>query len=1159
MSLLLCNLPGYGLTREMTSRTEALAAEVENQLAAFADADVIHTLFKTGKFRVVAHRDSFPAAVKRIAGTNAVRFAAVWEQKTDTVWIDAALRHNPGFKADVIATAAFAHRAAGDDLLESYLENQLSRLYGNFGEIYANRDQYTDILDILFGVRFLRGARTADSPAWQNRVTWSVAVVMLEKLKDGKTLDSSRRDAGFWHRAPVRKTLRRLGMGLTVPPELALLRLKDWADGKLKNQAARRPGILNPFTRCGEPLFKVVGRAANGFPTLSDWFGTDDIPQSELPSGLTPFTGPDEALQSPDESDGIHFQPPQSHPLGSYDVRPAAVLRTTASAGWKRDAAGKLQAVLLKNSLESWGDTEVADGPVYPFIATERETPVVISGVAVEDNLTEAYYSVSIGRKTVKPSDRYTVYAAGWSRQATLLRAGVPLTCHLVFWALGNLPEAPGLKNIDMAFYRRCGVVKSIKNLGVLGGRRYSAVSVAWTNPEFKNVPVIMPVASASHLTKGDKIAPVGILVAGAFFHHTPVTAEEDRVRWLPPSRRDLKNDGTDETVARLRRRWTERATYENALAYAATMRPFTRRARAQRREWLLHLRTPAALFLAAQQMLADTEYHDETLPAVIYTAGQFLAAGFPPAVDWLLDDRHLSIVQRIPGLLAGSLLTEQLVHAPSAKLLAFFGEQLLQVTPRQPHDEAEALHWLMTAAARGSVPAQLRAAECCARGIGCPASVGKALSLLTLLLRNTGNPQIFYFVGGLQLLGEAFYDADAYERRRAILERVKNPGRTGDWILLILHLIYDEYPETEGYAPRAAAVALAQWIMERTGVSTAAPLLKLARTEMQSAQEEEGAHLARDFTPWTWLGIKEPTEPLTFASLINPISDALMRSLQSEAFFDDLTDHIGEDHEESFLQFVEEHVVRMSPGLAKETDNPSSDGIELGAYVGIADTGHFAGSTPALGCVRAGDKTKAGKSFYFPFFPEGLPVTFRPEEAYSTHENAAGFLRIELQDENGFPVKSLVAFDPLWPLLWRTYEPHQNYRGVLAGVAEKVFTPPEELKAERFYAVFEDTLTEAPATAGQAGLYAAGGKLESIETDYAEIAGLTVAKLTLTFKLGGREWRHFPVFISKARLELSFPKGLPAAGSLIFTEVNLHCLTLARKEPTSYAGYTLQ
>ena len=70
----------------------------------------------------------------------------------------------------------------------------------------------------------------------------------------------------------------------------------------------------------------------------------------------------------------------------------------------------------------------------------------------VEVKLTEAYYSVSIGRKTVKPSDRYTVYAAGWSRQATLLRAGVPLTCHLAFWALGNLPETPGLKNIDIAF-----------------------------------------------------------------------------------------------------------------------------------------------------------------------------------------------------------------------------------------------------------------------------------------------------------------------------------------------------------------------------------------------------------------------------------------------------------------------------------------------------------------------------------------------------------------------------------------------------------------------------------------------------------------------------------------------------------------------------------
>ena len=83
-------------------------------------------------------------------------------------------------------------------------------------------------------------------------------------------------------------------------------------------------------------------------------------------------------------------------------------------------------------------------------------------------------------------------------------------------------------------------------------------------------------------------------------------------------------------------------------------MRPFTRRARAQRREWLLHLSTPAALFLATQQMLADTEYHDETLPAVIYTAGQFLAAGFPPAVDWLLDDRHLSIVQTDSGASRG-------------------------------------------------------------------------------------------------------------------------------------------------------------------------------------------------------------------------------------------------------------------------------------------------------------------------------------------------------------------------------------------------------------------------------------------------------------------------------------------------------------------------
>ena len=1152
MSLFLCNLPGYGLTREITSRTETLSDEVEQLLTEFTHDDVIHTLFKTGKFRVAAHADALPASLKRWAYVSAVRFAAFWDAKTDTVWIDASLRHNPGFMADVIATAAFAHRSPGDELLERHLDRELSRLYEQVDDFKADPGQNSDILDILLGLKLLRGARTAESPFWQNRLTWSVAVVMLEKLKNGSTKGLQKRDAGRWHTSPNRRTLKKIGVGLTVPPELALLRLKDWAEGKFTARADKTAGIVNPYARRGVPLAAVAARASHAFPVLTDWFGAKPIPAGELPSALTPFTGPEEAVSQIDAADGMPFQPAHPHPLGSFDVRPAAILRTTASADWKSDAEGKLQAVLLKNTLESWGETESAEGPVYPFVATEHEIPVTVTGVEVADNLAEAYLTVTLGSAAGKTDQPYTVYDAGWSQHAVLLRAEVALTCHMVFWAVPSATEQ------SLPTYEFTGTVKSVKALGMLAGDRYSVVTVTWKKKALKGVPLVVPTAEAENLQSGETIRRMGLLVAGAFFHHTPVTRFEDRVRFLPPTRRELTSEPSDETLPQLRRRWSQTPTYENKLAYAATLRPNTEYNQRRRRRWLVKLDTPASIFLASQQILTDPASIQGAMTAALFTAGQFLAAGYPPAADWLLAKKQFSIAQRLQGLLAESLLQLKFVHTPEAQILAFRGEQLLHWPHPHPHDETEGLHWLMAAAARGSVPAQMRAAECYARGVGTPASLGHALALLTLLLKSTGNPQIFYLLGGLQLVGETFYDADPYERRRVIAERAVNPGRTGDWMLLILHLIYEDYPESEGCAPKAAAVALAQWVMERTGVSTAAPLLKLAREELQNAQEE-GAALTKDFTPWQWLGIKEPTEPVTFVSLINPLSDVLMRSLQSEAFFDDLTNHLGEAHEETFLQFVEKHIVRMSPGLAQETENPSLDGIELGAYVGIADTGVFAGTTPALGCVRAADPKKAGKSFYFPFFPEGLAVTFRPEEAYATHENAAGFLRLEVEDENGFPVKSLVAFDPLWALLWRTYEPHQTYRGLLAGVAEKVFTPPAEMNAGRFYDVFEDTVTEAPAVGEMSGLYAVGGRLESLETDYTEIAGLTVTRLMLTLKIGGREWRHFPVFVSKARLERSFPKGLPEVGSLIFTEVNLHCLSLEREDLSSYAGYTLQ
>ncbi len=1160
MTTLLAAVPGYGLTREMRSRTDVLTTEVQTLLARRLGDDLTNALFKKGLFRTVPHFDALPAAVKRDAGGSVLRFPAHWDREQRCVWIDASLRHGPSFATDVIASAAWMREMPGDKLLDDHLDAALCRLYKRYVTDFAQDTRQTSIRDLLQRFRLVRGARTPDAPRYQRTPMWGLAVVVLEHLSKEKIQEVVSPETQRWFEHPGQKTLKALGFGLTTPAELCFLRLQAWAaqedNRSVLIHEAGQPG--NVYAARGLPLAVVTEAAELSFPAFQDWFGAKAQAPADSPDALSPFTGPDDAVAHYGTTDIVRFAPAADRPLGSFDVRPAAVLTATVSV--RRDPDKKEQAVILHHRIESRGESESRPGPVFPFVETGRETTVVIRRCQTAETLDEAWLELTIPGKTPV---NVTAYAAHWAHAAGVLRAETPLTTHLWCWATQVTREAdPRPSHWRQATAKNAlptvsaaARVTSVKPLGDLLGRPYWIVEADWGVKALAQTVLVMPVESLPDLQTGDRILVRGLLAAGAFFPHTPEATAEVRRRQLPPTRRQLAAEG--ESVARHRRELITHPTAEGRITHAATRRTLSPRLARKRLSELVRCNTLATVFLALQQALRMPSERMTHLPEILFTAGQLLAAGYEPAYRWLLQSDVIDLIPELPGIVVNNLFFRLSLFADHAGTMRFLGDRLTEEPGKTPHDKTEGLHWLFASAARGHVPSFLRCARCLALGEGVAPSMDQCLAIVSSMLRVSGSPEIFYLYGALQLMGADFYRMNWEGRRAAVIEHVKTDGRPGDWVLLILHLLFEAYPESEGRKPLYAAWHVAQRLIERTGVTTATQLVKLAEGRLLESEREA----AEAFDAWGWLQLKAPAAPTSFEELTNPLSETLARCLQSEAFFDDLAESLGAGNEASFLKFVTDHLVPMSPGLAADADNPSADGVEVAAYVGIADTGNFAGTTPALGCIRAADRLNEGRPFFFPFFPEGLAVRFRLEEAYATNDDAAAFLRIELQDKNDFPLKSLVAFDPLWTLIHSSYEINTLYRGSLTAIAEKVFTAPPEMKpaTEGFMTAFEDTVTETPPGADRPGLYACGGRLETIEPDFTDIAGLAVARLLLTIRLGGRAVEHFPVYISKPRLEAAFPQGLPAAGDIVFAEINLHCLVKAVAEDFSHAGRTLQ
>ncbi len=1157
MTTLLAAVPGYGLTREMRSRTDVLTAEVRDLLARRLGDDITDALFTKKRLRVTPHFDALTMRVKSDAGGNALRFPALWDRKEKCVWIDASFKNAPSFATDVIASAAWMRQMPGDKRLALYLSNQLCHLYDEYHTKYVTDPKAAKIRSILERFRLVRGCRTPDAPRYQRHPAWALSVIILEQLAAQRLADTVLPETQHWFDHPTEKTLKGLGSGITAPAELCYLRLKAWAEAAANDADdmfdAGAPE--NSYAARGLPLAAVTVAPTRPFPAFEDWFGfpEDDLLESDRPAHFVPYTGPAEAVAHYGPSDAAPFTPSTDRPLGSFDVRPAAVLRATGSH--RRHPEKKEQTAVLHNTIDSWGENETLAGPVFPYVETGRETTVIIRRCEPAETLTQAWLSLECH------GQYFTAYATHWAHAAGELRADTPLTACLTLWTtkasvmtdnprLTLKKATKGLPTVSATVR-----VKSVTPLEPVFHRPCRLVTAAWSKRALEEVALVLPEGACPDAKAGDFLCVEGILCAGAFFQNTPEARAERAGRKLPLTRDLLRELGRP--IAPMRRELITHPTAEGRFIHAATMRPRTLEAARRRLIRLVRCDTPASHYLSLKQALAIPSERVQHLPEFLYTLGQLLAGGFDPAARWIAEPVVMDRLTFFPGLVFTNLFQRLALHSDDPRTMCFFGDQLSRLATASPHDKAEGNHWLFASAARGFEPAILRCAKCLALGDGVPPSMNQCLGLVAALLRNSGDPEIFYLYGALQVMGADFYRADSEARRRAVVDRVKADGRPSDWVLLILHLLFEPYPESAGRQPLYAAWHVARCLIERTGVSTVSQLMHLAESRLQP--EEKPA--AEAFDAWSWLKMKAPVTPTTLAELTNPISEALIRCLQSSAFFEDLTESLGADNEASFLQFVEKHLVPMSPGIAADCANPTADGIEVAAYVGIADTSKFAGTTPALGCIRAADPGRAGQSFFFPFLPEGLAVQFRLEEAYSTHDQAAAFLRTELQDENGFPIKSIVAFDPLWALTHDAYSLNTTYRGVLSAVAEKVFTAPDDMKpaTDGFMSSFDDTLTETQPGAERPGLYACGGRLEAIDTDFTDIAGLAVARLLVTVRLAGRFIEHFPIYVSKARLERAFPKALPAPGTIVFAEINLHCLAMSVAEDYSHAGHTLQ
>lgn len=1169
MSTILAAIPGYGLTREILSRRDVLTEKVRDVLARATGNDLTDDLMRQGKWRVVPHFDALPLSIKRLAGASAVRTASFFDAANDAVWIDANRRFDPGFAADVIATSAFAHPAKGDDILSAFLQVRLTETTQDYPYL-RKEDNVEHILRFFNCVNFLLGARTQDTPHWQRGTLWSMAVAFLEKQE--KPVVDRHAQAHLWRKKPTRETLAKIELDVGLPADLALLRLADWRDGKLKQVrpsecvALDMPNI-NPMTPIGVPLDVVTKASLRPFPSETDWFG-QIIPEKARPSALRPYCGPAGAIAQLGGMDSVHFSPENERPVGSYDVRPAALLRAFSSL----PRGNKLpDANILTNHVEAWGENEATAGSLFPIIETIRETRVLVTAAEVAGDLTQAWLSLTLIAKsdTCRLPSREPViaHAAMWAHEAAILRADTPLTAHLAFWGqdiLAATPQHLGIteypEDNTLPLYRVAVTVKFVKELRILPVKPYVLIDVDWGSKTLANVPIVLPAHVAANLKKGDHLCVRGLFTVGAIFPHTKEARREHVARNLPPTRNMLKKTGR---LLEERRNRKLIPCVENQLFWWSTYRPRRAKDLLAKIRHLANTSTPAGHFLAIQGLQTLPSSFADLFPTVLGTLGQLVAAGHEPTIDWLTsitlyartpNPTGEAIFKAMPDTVVAALRRYAVNQGDHRALLMQGVDQLTGCAPAS-YEETLGLHWVLSTASRGFVPARLRAAQCFALGEGVPASMEVCLKLIADVLKEQGNPDVFALFGTLQLMGADYYRADVFSRRKAIVDRVRTSGRTGDWVLLILHLLCERYPKEEGKKPIFAALRLATWLTERSSVTTAAPLIDLAKVQLTTSDQLE----ANAFDAWGWLKITPPQGRVTFAELINPLSDTLSDCLQGNAFFEDLAENLGEGNEASFLSFVETHLVPMQPGLAKDHTNPTTDGVELAAYLGISDTPALPGTAPALACIRASDKRHAGQSLFFPFFPDGLGVTYRIEEAYATADNAAGFIRIEVTDENGFPLRSIVAFDPIWPVVHEEYDPFDRYDGTLCGVAENIFVAPPSIKQADMMNTFDDTLTEAPAGVVKAGLYACGGKLETIDIDYDEIAGVAMSRVLLTIRLGKRCLPHFPVYLSKARLTASFPDGLPAAGTSVFAEVNLHCLATQVHKELIHESHTLQ
>lgn len=779
------------------------------------------------------------------------------------------------------------------------------------------------------------------------------------------------------------------------------------------------------------------------------------------------------------------------HPLSDLSLRPLARLNPRMIQDPKRSRLN-----IIRNSITDFPYKEIDFASIVPYLSRPIEKTGEITRVDVSKKLDWAVIDLALAGRTEKIRALHSL----WAMQATRLKTHTKYNIELSFWAQSVRMAEEGEKRARARSDSKFPFV-TLKAKFQKVDKTYSAAALDFVTMKCSTAigPLLITIPKRflpkEPFQRGDKLSFEGFYIVGEF-------VEDLRDLGLPSL--FLPN----ENKLWVRRYYCRCLSTPGASQFflATTMKPrskYFRRTRRRLLEKAADLNFAPALMLAATSTLFGSELYETGGIKATHQLAKAAIQSYLPALRFLaLTNAGDDIVPEDIKIELLRILASEF-DDPKAQLAYYKATQTTALYQDENVEGIAQTAWLVQSVAHGEAQANFLLAKAHALGLGITQSIELAQIVLEGALRN-GTDAASYWLAGFGRFHENFFTMPELEKEASFKSFVSS----GIPYALVLLGLYYQYGECENPKARLLAYAL----FRETENTLHDYESKRLREKIEKRLTPEEKSQLEFFELWKELGINKPADSVSIMKLTTPLLPAPL--LFHIGFLQTLDSDYEDKPTEKIRQLVSFIVENSQPVYLESEKRPEAPTKISNALYGYGmPEGALNFDRSAL-IYAKGIEENYSNAFWnvpsvYPIFHGGSPTSFYLTGASEELDHDCGVLDIAAFSDAIGPARKFRAFDPLWPLLKKSYRTNVRYQGTLYGFAHSAkfgASPYETMPKDAVEYIQElrkqhaeiENIVGITAENEEQALYRIDSTVRSIERNYTEVFSVSFARVTV-------------------------------------------------------------